>query len=82
MTVNFKDVVAREVYAELGELAGQYTAEARRHHGGVRLELERAAAQIRLTRDLYRQGSISALAALDWLNAGRAMLGTIGAWSK
>jgi hypothetical protein len=72
--MSVRDLVEREVYSELGELAAAYTAEARRHHGGVRFELERAAAQIRLTRDLYWSGAISALAALDWLNAGRSML--------
>ena len=80
--MNVRDLVEREVYSEMGELAAAYLVEARRHHGGVRLELERASAQIRLTRDLYASGAISALAALDWLNAGRAMLGQVHGWSR
>lgn len=74
--------VHAELYAELGELAGQFTQEARRHHGAVRLELERASAQIRLTRTLYWDGAISALAALDWLNSGRAVLGGVRSWGS
>lgn len=78
---NTRDLVERELYAELGELAAAFTAEARRHRGVVRAELERASGQVRLVRELYWSGSISALAALDWLNTGRAMIGGVHAWA-
>jgi hypothetical protein len=72
--------VERELYAELGELAAEFTAEARRHTGDDRIELERCAAQVRLIRHLYWTGATSVLTALDWLNAGRTILGSSQAW--
>jgi hypothetical protein len=74
------EVVQRELYAELGALAADWATEARRHMGMVRRELERGAAQIRLVRVMYWEGSLSPLAALDWLNDGRAMLATVSGW--
>lgn len=82
MVNNTRDLVERELYAELGELAAAFTTEARRHHGPTRAELERASGQIRLVRELYWSGSISALAALDWLNTGRALIGGVHAWAQ
>ena len=75
-----RELVERELYAELGEQAGAFTAESRHHLGPIRAELERGAAQIRLVRELYWSGSISALAALDWLNTGRAMIEALRTW--
>jgi hypothetical protein len=74
------EIAQREIYAELGELAAEFTAEARRHLGPIRRELDRGAAEIRLVRTMYWDGSLSPLAALDWLNAGRSMIRSIHAW--
>lgn len=71
------DLVGLEVYDELGHLAADYVAESRRHTGPIRLELDRAAAQLRFVRSLYFQGSVTVLAALDWLECARTMLAAI-----
>jgi hypothetical protein len=76
------DVVERELYAELGELAAEFSAEARRHLAPIRNELERGAANIRLVRVMYWEGSISALAALDWLNSGRDVVRNVHTWDR
>jgi hypothetical protein len=76
------EVIHRELYAELGELAVQFLQEARHHLGPIRVELERGAAQIRLVRVMYWEGSVSALAALDWLNDGRAVIRNVRTWER
>jgi hypothetical protein len=63
-----------ELRAELGELAAAFTRESRRHIGATRAELERAAAQVRLVRDLYWMGSYPEQVARDWVASGRALI--------
>ena len=67
-------LVQGELYMELGQLAAQYTAAAQVRRGALRAELFRGAQQIRFVRTLYWSGSISPLAALDWLQSGRVIL--------